>query len=249
MMRNCFRTRLPRRLAVFSTGSGALLALTLLVGCDRPRLDEIAAVGLANPDLRHEITFAHEPRRLSIELAYGRRGLDDAGASEVYRFLGRYKAEGGSGLIVLAPAGTRDREAVRLALVHVAGIASELGIERQHLAVRHVAAERRAWPTLEFTYARPVAVPPTCGEWPRNVEEQNERVPYANFGCATQRNLALTVDNARDLVAPRGEAPRAAERRSVGWTKYTDPKGTKGSEAGDKKVSTKSKGGAGSGEE
>jgi pilus assembly protein CpaD len=52
------------------------------------------------------------------------------------------------------------------------------------------------------------------------VGRNEDRIPYPNWGCATQRNLAVMVDNARDLRQPQGEDPRAGERRSVSWSAY-----------------------------
>ena len=65
-----------------------------------------------------------------------------------------------------------------------------------------------------------MAVPPPCDDWSRDVGRNEERIPYPNWGCATQRNLALTVDNARDLGQPQPEDPRSGERRSATWSAY-----------------------------
>src|SRR5205814_239880 len=75
-------------------------------------------------------------------------------------------------------------------------------------------------PAIKLAYKRPVAVPPQCDDWTRDVGRNEERIPYPNWGCATQHNLALSVDNARDLGQPQGEDPRASERRSVTWSAY-----------------------------
>ena len=75
-------------------------------------------------------------------------------------------------------------------------------------------------PVIRLAYQRPVAVPPVCDKWGENVGRNEERVPYPNFGCATQRNLAVMVDNARDLQRPQDEDPRSSERRSVTWSSY-----------------------------
>jgi pilus assembly protein CpaD len=80
-------------------------------------------------------------------------------------------------------------------------------------------------PTLRLSYERPAAVPPRCGDWSEDVGLNPERLPYANFGCATQRNVALMVANPRDMVQPQAEAPRSSERRSVSWNGYTSPTG------------------------
>jgi pilus assembly protein CpaD len=45
-------------------------------------------------------------------------------------------------------------------------------------------------------------------------------MPFPNLGCATQRNLAASIDNPNDLVEPRDETPRSGERRDEIWSKY-----------------------------
>jgi pilus assembly protein CpaD len=66
-------------------------------------------------------------------------------------------------------------------------------------------------------------VPPECGDWHRDVGVERNRVPYPQWGCATQRNFAGMVANSRDLQRPQDEDPRSAERRSQTWSKYIAP--------------------------
>ena len=76
-----------------------------------------------------------------------------------------------------------------------------------------------ARPPIRLAYQRPVAVPPPCDHWTEDVGRNEERIPYPNWGCATQRNLAVMVDNARDLQPAAGGRPalgRAAQRDLVG---------------------------------
>jgi pilus assembly protein CpaD len=83
-----------------------------------------------------------------------------------------------------------------------------------------------------------VAVPPDCDRWPENVGRNEERIPYPNWGCATQRNMAVMVDNARDLRQPQAEDPRSSERRSATWSAYVGSAPTPAADAGgDKKIS------------
>jgi pilus assembly protein CpaD len=51
-------------------------------------------------------------------------------------------------------------------------------------------------------------------------------MPWPNMGCATQRNLAVSVANPEDLVQLRGETPRPGERPDVVWDKYVKGKPT-----------------------
>jgi pilus assembly protein CpaD len=83
-------------------------------------------------------------------------------------------------------------------------------------------------PAIRVAYERPLAVPPACDLWTENVGRNEERIPYPNFGCATQHNLAVMVDNARDLQKPQPEDPRASERRSVTWSVYVGTPAAKG---------------------
>jgi pilus assembly protein CpaD len=87
-------------------------------------------------------------------------------------------------------------------------------------------------PAIRLAYQQPVAVPPACDKWGDNVGRNEARVPYPNFGCATQHNLAVTIDNARDLQRAQDEDPRPGERRSVTWSGYVGA-GSKGDGGGE----------------
>ncbi|NJO32837.1 MAG: hypothetical protein HC869_06545 [Rhodospirillales bacterium] len=79
-------------------------------------------------------------------------------------------------------------------------------------------------PAIRLAYRRPVAVPPSCDKWGENVGRNEERIPYPNLGCATQHNLAIMIDNARDMQRPQKEDPRAGERRNVTWSASLSPR-------------------------
>jgi pilus assembly protein CpaD len=101
----------------------------------------------------------------------------------------------------------------------VGRIVEEAGIPPEALATARGASARDGL-AVKLAYERAVAVPPACGTWPDDLGENRERVPYSDFGCASQRNLAVTVANARDLQHPQEETPRSSERRSADWSKY-----------------------------
>jgi pilus assembly protein CpaD len=69
-------------------------------------------------------------------------------------------------------------------------------------------------------------VPPQCDDWSEDVGRNEARIPYPNWGCASQHNLAVMVDNARDLRQPQAEDPRSGERRSVTWSGYVGAAGS-----------------------
>jgi len=230
-------TRASRRLAL-----AAVCALAL-TACDRIRQLEMErnaeAVAMSSPEVRHPIGFAPRTETLDVEVPPGADGLSPNQQVDVYRFLRRFRREANSRLVVMVPTGARDRAAIARSLQGIQAQVAEAGIDYRILrGTRHAAGEDT--PSIRLSYRRPVAVPPPCDDWSEDVGRNEARIPYPNWGCATQRNLALMVDNARDLERPQAEDPRSAERRSVTWSAYVggDAKSDKdaGSDAATKKT-------------
>jgi pilus assembly protein CpaD len=102
----------------------------------------------------------------------------------------------------------------------------EAEVDERRVEKAHHSGTRPVGPALRLSYLRPIAVPPECGLGHRDVGFEPERIPYPQFGCATQRNVAGMVANARDLQRPQDEDPSSSERRSALWSKYAPPAGT-----------------------
>lgn len=233
-----------------SIGTGAVAAAALgLVGCrEHARLETETAAIAADPAKRHPIAFTGRVEALYVEIPGSGDGLSPNQKADVARFLDRYKAESTGPLRIATPAGARGHLAVARTMRDVGEILDEVGIPREALLTARGGSARNGL-AVKLAYERAVAVPPPCGTWPENLAENGERVPYTDFGCASQHNLAVTVANARDLQYPQEETPRSSERRSADWTKYvggsskadgassssTDAGGTKPSEPGVKK--------------
>ena len=65
--------------------------------------------------------------------------------------------------------------------------------------------------------------PASAGRWPEDMlANTTDNKHYANFGCASQNNLAAQIANPGDLIAPRGMTSIDAERRSVVIEAYRD---------------------------
>ncbi len=196
-------------------------ALLAVAACERGyRISDETAIMLQDPAQRHPIELGSKRRSLDIELPYGREGLVGSQLSDVHRFVGRYKAEGTGRLSIATPSNARDRELVNRVLSDLGEIAGDHGVPRRAIEVVRVPGRDKGWPTVRLSYSRLTAVPPDCGNWPEEVSVDYDRVPYENYGCATQRNLAVMIDNPRDLVTPRAETDRAAERRQKTFDKY-----------------------------
>jgi pilus assembly protein CpaD len=214
-----------RRFTLALLGSCAVL----LAACEEQRRREDAiAVGLTNPELRHPIGFNEHRQSLDVEVPIGVEGLSPNQHADVYRFLERYRREANSRLVILVPAAPRDPASIAQSLQDIQRHVVEARID--YRVGRGPQQSGAGVPTIRIAYRRPVAEPPSCDKWGENVGRNEARVPYPNFGCATQRNTAVMVDNARDLQRPQGEDPRSSERRGVTWSGYV---GTPGKGDGD----------------
>jgi pilus assembly protein CpaD len=197
----------------------AAASVLALAACDRERRpDDVLAVGLNNPELRHPIHFDARVETLDVEVPPDAEGLSPNQNTDVFRFLKLYKREANSRLIIAVPGDQRPPASIAKSLQGIQRQVVEAGIDYRLTRGKRVPAAEV--PAIRLAYRRPVAVPPTCDEWGENVGRNEARIPYPNLGCATQRNIAIMVDNARDLKRPQDEDPRSGERRHATWSAY-----------------------------
>jgi pilus assembly protein CpaD len=234
-----------RRLLAASGRSACALAAAAACGLLLPacedrnplelrRLDDASAVGLSDPELRHPVRFRRHTESLDVEVPVGAEGLSPNQHADVYRFLHRYKREAVGRLVISVPGGATDRAAMARSVQGIQAHVAAAGIDYRMLRGR---PDHRldGTPAIRLAYQRPLAAPPDCGHWPENVGRNEERIPYPNWGCATQRNVAVMVDNARDLRQPQAEDPRSGERRSTTWSAYVAGVPKADTDAGDGK--------------
>jgi pilus assembly protein CpaD len=175
---------------------------------------------LNEPPKRHPIGYAAQTEALLVEVP-PTGGLSANQQADVVRFVDRYRKEGTGRLQLSSPRGAGAHLAASRSVREVESILVDAGIDGDAIQMSRHSISTSAGPAVKLAYDKPVAVPPQCGDWATNLGENRERLPYNNFGCATQRNFALTVANARDLQGPQPETPRSSERRSAAWSEYT----------------------------
>jgi pilus assembly protein CpaD len=219
----------------------ALAAVLALTACDRERrLDDVVAVDLNNPEKRHPIRFDARVETLDVEVPADADGLSPNQHTDVFRFLKLHRREANSRLVIAVPGDVqRPSASVAKSLQGIQRHVVEAGID--YRVTRGKPAPPHEVPAIKLAYRRPVAIAPKCDKWGENVGRNEERIPYPNFGCATQRNFAIMVDNARDMQRPQPEDPRAGERRAVTWSAYAGQPGSGGENGDDapKKPATK----------
>ena len=214
-------------------GQARLLALVVLAvsvgACTR--LDDYTAADLSEPPKRHPIAYTPHTEALLVEVPPG-GGLSASQEADVWRFVDRYKKEGTGRLQIAAPRSAGGHLAASRSVRHVEDIVRDAGIDPDAIVLGRYPVHSQVGPTVKLAYQRPVAVPPQCRDWGTDLGENRERLPYNDFGCATQRNFALNVANARDLQVPQDETPRSSERRSATWDNYTGSNGMSSSPSG-----------------
>jgi pilus assembly protein CpaD len=181
-------------------------------------------------DYRQRHPIAIREGVYTVELFIGtRRGeltLDQR--ADVVSFAHRWRREAGGGVLIDLPSGTVNAAAAASALAEVRAILAASGVPPSGIDVRpYRPRDPRTMSPLRLNYPRTVASAGPCGLWPHDLgatidREHNENFEYWNFGCASQRNLAASVENPADLVQPRGEAPTYTPRRTTVAEKYRE---------------------------
>lgn len=215
----------PHLRSLRALGLAAAAALLLTACDDHHRLDSVTAVNLSNPEKRHPIQFASRGETLDVEVPPGAEGLSPNQHVDVYRFLQRYRHEARGRLTVTTPPARGPEAAMARSLQDVQRHLVESGVDYRLLRGARPDARPGDIPTIRLAYQGPVAVAPVCDHWEQDTGRNEERIPYPNWGCASQRNLAVMVDNARDLIVPQPEDPRSGERRAVSWSGYVGAAG------------------------
>ncbi len=199
----------------------AILLLALpAAGCIRtsPRFQEPFA--LANPNERYPILVREGEVALDLAVYRGTDGLVPAQRARLNAFLGDYRRQKADRLLIKAPSGTANEEAVMRAMEDVRSALHQAGIPSRTVLLEPYYANGDPSAPLHLSYIRAVAQGPECPDWSENIGRDPQNMPWPNMGCATQANLAAMVDNPNDFIEPRTETARPGERRDVVWGKY-----------------------------
>lgn len=204
------------------------LAACALAACDVSRIPDEIHPRLTDHTRRHPVVVAAETATLDIPYGAQDKGTSAKSFVETTRFLRDYRQEGRGTLNIAVPHGGshgayRQVEAVRLA-------AQRNGVHPRQLRI----VEKSGSGTITLSYDRIAAIGPSCGDWSEDVTRRAYVLPYNNFGCASQRNIAAMAANPTDLMYPALEHPRGSETRAQDHKNYTTGlgKGVQGSGGG-----------------
>lgn len=168
------------------------------------------------------ITVEPEVATLVVQVDDGLQSLARGEHERVRAFAERWKARGHGILNASSPTGAANQAAAVSALAEVKSVLTSHGVAEnsvQYTSYRAAEGDTKAPITLSFVSY--VASSPDCGkDWTKNIGFAPRNEMWPDFGCSTQRNLAASVSDPRDLIEPRAIDTADANRRSTVLEKY-----------------------------
>jgi len=193
-----------------------------LAGCAR-QVQSYETTGAVPDDYRlnHPIAIEEQVETLDIPVGLYTGRLTGAARSNVVFFAQKFRSSGSRLIAVVAPSGSANQDVAAGIAVEIEDVLAQTGIAPEAIDYRvyRAAADERNAP-VRIAFSRVAGHTAPCGPWPDQATVNGQNRNYANFGCATQQNLAAMVDNPLDLLYPRGLTPADAARRADVLEKY-----------------------------
>jgi pilus assembly protein CpaD len=207
--------------------AGALAGLAVVLGACTHTDDAVTASIPDDYRLRHPIAIQEADQSVVIFVGHARGGLSASQRADVIGLAQTWVAEGTGAIVADVPVDTPNARAAAATIREVEALLASGGVPPRGISVRHYHPDDpRTLAAIRLTYPRIAAVAGPCGLWPEDLgpsildKDYSQNKPYANFGCATQHNLAAMIDNPSDLVQPRPETAAYTARRTAAFEKY-----------------------------
>lgn len=193
-----------------------LVSLVALSACNAANRHSVT-VGSIPEDYRtnHPIILSEQETTVDIPIASSDRRLTVTMREGIRGFVNEYRASSAGTVTMLVPTGSSNSGAAAFLATEIRDFLGEEGIARQHVVTANYHAESvdDAAP-IRLVFSGITASTAPCGRWPDDlIVNTSENRNYANFGCATQSNLAAQLANPADIITPRGVTPVDAQRR------------------------------------
>lgn len=198
---NILRTHRP---VLFGSG---LFAVLLLAGCANTHH---VTVGALPDDYRtnHPITIQEREKTADIPVSRNDENLSLTQRSIVQNAVDGYRRQGSGMIFILLPEGSANQTAAYRISMDIATILRKGGVLASNIGTQSYQVNNpQISAPVRISYFAMTAGTDACGRWPEDMLSTAENKHYANFGCATQANLAAQIANPADLLGPRATAP------------------------------------------
>lgn len=200
-----------------------VLCLTMALTSCAGRIHHID-VGAVPDDYRtrHPIVISEQDKTLDLPVSQHSLRLTPAVGDTIQGFAQGYLASNAEYMTIMRPAGSGNAHAAQTYAQKVLKKLAQYGVStKQVTIVPYEAHTYGDQAPIRLVYSAISASTEACGKWEDDMLANNwDNKQYANFGCATQSNLANQIANPLDLVRPRGEMPVDAARRSTAIGNY-----------------------------
>jgi pilus assembly protein CpaD len=209
------RKPMPGFRAVLAASSIALLA-----GCAGPR-DSIT-VGAVPDDYRtnHPIMISEKDEVLDLPVGTGSFRMTEVHKVAVNGYISNYDRSAAATVSIMVPSGSVNSAAANAVARDVAHHLHRRGVPSGRVVVVPYSASAESAAPIRLIYGRMKAHTGQCGRWPADVLDTTENKHYANFGCASQNNLAAQIANPADLLGPRAPGDIDADNRESALDQY-----------------------------
>ncbi|MHA7774860.1 CpaD family pilus assembly protein [Roseibium sp. M-1] len=210
------------RLATVSKSALALAGCLAVLGCQNQNQTSSQLLASNDYRLQHPIVVTEEPETLDLPIGRNTRRLHGPVEDTITAFAADSRRRGDGSVEILVPSGGANEAAVHSVTPEIREALQRGGLARTRISTRTYAVQdASADAPIRLSFARMQATAGECGDWPRNIGGGfGPNVNYENFGCATQANLAVMVENPSDLLTPRASTPADQMRRATVFEKY-----------------------------
>lgn len=207
----------PRMFGLAHLKLGGLLAgaVLALAGCSGGSWITNGPEQAMNPTNQHPILVDSEVSALPVQ---GESEFDPATLAGLDEFVDGYLARGRGMLDIGVQAGADQQAQLMSQAEAIADYAHARGVASSALKVH--ALEQGGEAGIVIKYERYVVRPPVCPDFSRSPEFNPRNTPTSNFGCASQRDLALMTGNPAHLVTAAEFDRRDAQRTGLAVRAY-----------------------------
>ena len=213
----CKKRSMPKFVTPF------VLCLTMALTSCAGRVHHID-VGAVPDDYRtrHPIIISEQDQTLDLPVGKYSHRITAGVGDTIKGFAQNYLSSNAGHMTIMRPAGSGNAHAAKSYAQNVLKKLSQYGVSSNQVTIvpyeAHTYGDQAP---IRLVYSAISASTEQCGKWEEDMLANNwDNKQYANFGCATQSNIANQISNPLDLVRPRGQLPVDAGRRATAIGNY-----------------------------
>lgn len=204
-------------MATASRSALVVVGCLAVLGCQNQAQSPSSLLASNDYRLRHPIVVTEAPETLDLPIGGNTRRLSGPIVGTISSFGVDARQHGNGAVEIMVPSGGANEAAVHSVTPQIRKALQQGGVSASRISTRtYPVRDASADAPIRLSYPRMQATAGECGSWPKNIGGGfNQNVDYENFGCATQANLAVMVENPSDLLTPRASTPADQNRRAV----------------------------------